>query len=495
MNHEKLSRPARLGAHLSGKQDDAVARLFTEKRIFVRLEPEFCELADARETFLFTVNQLLRFCPNISVSAKGDHSNLVEACDELASQIHGRGARVNPTESIGLDGFDAIVNIGTEVLDLSHSATVNSNGWIARLAAGQSTNRSLFWKPERSNPLGALAAACFGAGAAFMAILNKPSPAFTEISLFTHAVGAPGDVHPGPSLPESHLPLDAFLVGCGAVSNGWAYAISRLPVTGNLQAIDYQSIRLENLGPYVGATLGSLTTPKASLIKALLAPRINVTDRADRWEFFTIRLRKELMIPPLIIAGLDNVGTRHSVQRLWPETLIDMGAAALESQVIVKHRDCGGQCLLTALSVPPNELEWSESAARETGISADLIANDPTGAITESEIESAPLEKRTQLRAGLGSPRCGFINRSSLELEESNPNFQPAVPFVTAFSGIVGAAETMKRLMGAQFSHSVHFQRSFRSGNSRAIQMKCDQDCECQRIRATRKVFHSSFEC
>src|SRR5260370_42040081 len=134
MNHEKLSRPARLGAHLSGTHDEAVAQLFTEKRIFVRLEPEFCEIADARETFLFTVNQLLRFCPNISVSVNGDRTNLVEACDELASQIHGQGARVNRIASSGLNSFDSIMNIVIQRLDLPYPTTVNSTRLTALLA-------------------------------------------------------------------------------------------------------------------------------------------------------------------------------------------------------------------------------------------------------------------------------------------------------------------------------------------------------------------------
>jgi hypothetical protein len=43
-------------------------------------------------------------------------------------------------------------------------------------------------------------------------------------------------------------------------------------------------------------------------------------------------------------------------------------------------------------------------------------------------------------------PRCGYINRRTLELEGDDSDFAPAVPFVTAFSGVVGAAETMKWL-------------------------------------------------
>jgi hypothetical protein len=44
----------------------------------------------------------------------------------------------------------------------------------------------------------------------------------------------------------------------------------------------------------------------------------------------------------------------------------------------------------------------------------------------------------------------------------------------------VGAAETMKWLMGHRHPNSLHFQKSFESSRSRALEMKCDPACQCQ---------------
>jgi hypothetical protein len=185
-----------------------------------------------------------------------------------------------------------------------------------------------------------------------------------------------------------------------------------------------------------------------------------------------------IVVPPLIVSGLDHVGTRHSVQRLWPETLIDMGAGALTSQVIVKPRAVDALCLLRALDVPTGEIEWAERLALETGLHAERIRYQPVTEITDADISNADDVHRSQLEKFRGKLICGRITGQNLTMENANPDFAPAVPFVTAFSGVVGAAETLKVLMGV--SRGLHFQRHFQSQRSRVLQMDCDPGCECQ---------------
>jgi hypothetical protein len=482
MEREIFSRPARLGAVITGEREEAIVHLFTKKRILLRLEAASLDVPDARETFIYAVNQCLRFCSNISVRIEGGSDDLLQNCNSLAVRIHGLGASVGLAEDVKGRGFDAIVNVGTEILSDLSAVTINSSGWIARMTTADSVSRKLRWKPEPPNPLGALGAACLGVGAAFYAVLGRRLASSMEISLFNHEVASPGELAAGPPLPTSPLWLDGFLVGCGAVTNGWAYAVKRLPVVGRLQAIDRQSLRFENIWSYVAVGRESVLKPKAVVIKELLSPAIHVAERPDQWEFFKIWLDHGLDVPPLVIAGLDNVTTRHSVQRLWPETLIDMAADKLQSQVIVKHKRGDGLCLLRALSIPPGETDWAEGLAAVTGLDPSIIASQPTGRITQGDIDAAPLDKKAELQMALGTPRCGHINHQSLEMEGYDHDFAPAVPFVTAFSGVVGAAETVKCLMGRRYAHSMHFQKSFESSRSRALEMKCDPSCECQGI-------------
>src|SRR3989442_2382042 len=108
MGNENFSRPGRLGALLTGESEEAVRHLFTEKSILVRLETPFVTVADARDTFLFVVNQSLRFCSNVSVCVEGCSDELIRACNSLAAQIHGSGAKVESVEKVTTHAFDAI---------------------------------------------------------------------------------------------------------------------------------------------------------------------------------------------------------------------------------------------------------------------------------------------------------------------------------------------------------------------------------------------------
>jgi len=82
-------------------------------------------------------------------------------------------------------------------------------------------------------------------------------------------------------------------------------------------------------------------------------------------------------------------GTRHSVQRLWPETLVDMAAGGLTTQVIVKPSATDALCLLRALDIPPGELEWAERLALETGLSVQRIRSQPVTEITKGDVDAA----------------------------------------------------------------------------------------------------------
>lgn len=476
----QFSRPARLAAALIDQTEQQAAQLFTEKRILVCIDEEFASLPDARETFLFALNQVLRFCPNVALGLPVPSLGLVEDANELNREIHENATplrTLDPTQQ--LTAFHAILNIGSRVVPDLPWITVNSSGWVARAATALASCDRLPWTLASPNPCGALAAACLGAGLAFFTILGQQPVVATEISLLTHADGALGSLGSGPSLPDKALALDAFVIGCGAVTNGWAYTIKRLPIAGRIEAVDSQSLRIENIGPYVLAKRSLLATPKAAIIESYLAPAIKVTPRPEEWELFKIRIRCGLQVPALIVNGLDNVLTRHSVQRLWPNTLIDMAAGGLTSQIIVKDANTESICLLRALEVPPDELDWAERLAKQTGLRAERIRLDPTGEITNADIEAADPALRPRLAAG--TLICGRVTEQNLQMEGHDSNFAPAVPFVTSFSGVVGAAETMKYLMG--YSQPVHYQRNFISYKGRALQMKCDSQCECQAAR------------
>jgi molybdopterin/thiamine biosynthesis adenylyltransferase len=334
-----------------------------------------------------------------------------------------------------------------------------------------------------ANPIGALGAACLGAGQVFMALAGAPLHAEpVEVSLFDRSTGAPGATKDGPALPDKPMELDALLVGCGAVMNGFAYAVKRLPVKGHARAVDRQRLRSENLGPYVLATLALRNTPKANVIALALAPAIEVTPYAEDFDpLFTVRLqRNHFPLPTIVIAGLDNVTTRHTVQRLWPATLIDMAAGGTTSQLILKRSPEQGMCLLEALCVPPGELADVERLALESGLRTESIVAMDTP-VSEKDVRDAPPELREALAAAHRQKmlRCGFIRVRALDHEQETDDFAAATPFVVAYSGVLAAAELVKELMEISEPGAMRHQFSFVSCRGSTVSPAPRVDCEC----------------
>ncbi len=212
------------------------------------------------------------------------------------------------------------------------------------------------------------------------------------------------------------------------MTNGWAYAVRRLPIQGRLVAVDKQSLREENLGPYVLSTT-DLGRPKVELLKRSLEPLIHVTPRPEPLEFYRIRLERGLVrVPELVIAGLDDILARHSVQRLWPDILIDMAGGGTTTQLVVHHAGGAGICLLEALRPPAGTADFAERMAAATGLSAERIRSCPTDLVSEEDVEAAAPEHRGELETArrLGRPLCGRITDHNLYEEGYSDDFTPS---------------------------------------------------------------------
>jgi hypothetical protein len=475
------SRPLRLAAGLrQGIEEATLEARFEEGRVAVVLADPMADVDDPRMTFLALVNQILRFSPHVLLGT--DDRELLAAARALAVDIHGPNAELPAIGSGEARGADVVVDVGDRSTGDPSWITVNSSGWVARLLSGGDEGR-LPWSAGSSNALGALAAACLGAGEAFLVLsgVHRATRAW-EHSLLEGGTGVPGAFGPGPDLPATPIELDGLLVGCGGVANGWADAIRRLPVSGRLITVDRQALRIENLGPYVLARLMDLGRPKAELLKEALERRLDVVSHAEEFELFSLRLSFGLALPPLVVGGLDNVETRHSIQRLWPTALVDMAAGGTTAQVLGHMAGGGGQCLLGALTLPLEAERYEDRVSELTGLRPERILEGATTPVTAEDVAAAPPGMREKLDAARrrGQLLCGRITERNLTGEEATEDFAPAAPFVSALAGTIGAAETMKLLLGLNSISGLHSQYDFRGGKGRALQMRCSTSCECR---------------
>jgi hypothetical protein len=479
----EFSRPAALAARLAGTDISRIEHLFVTRRVLLRLEEQFAETPAARETLALLANEILRFCPNIIIDLPAAAQDFVGVLEQLTTSIYGDSKVAPASDRRGTP--DAIVNVGTEIRAMANWITVNADGWVSRCAAfsGGATG-ALPSAYEHPNPFGALGAASLGAGQAFQALIGGPvlaSPA--EISLYTLEQGTPGDLDTGPELPAGPAELDVLLAGCGGVANGWLYSIRRTSAAGRVEAVDHQRLRHENLGAYVCATRSRLGQLKVQVARRELEPHFTVVTRAERFRFFQARFAYgQSYIPELVISALDNATVRHQVQRLWAPITIDLAAEGLTSQLIIKRRDDNGMCLIEAHTDRAGaDAELAELAAA-TGLSVERL-RDFESQITEEDIVAASPDKRPGLEEARRRrrPICGRVGDLDLNEEEYTSDFTPAVPFVTAFAGVVGAAQTLKAKI--EPLSSLHFQFSFGSYRSRVLEIPSAEDCECAQTR------------
>ena len=477
----RVSRPARLATSLVGGTERTLGENLFAGTVLIGIEPDLELCPDARLTLRTLCNQVLRFCPNV-VFATNDRS-LYSECQAIAVALYGDRA-------VAIAAHDASARATVRVLvgrtdPGDGTIVVNSTGWVARLASGRhGRQRILPWDEVAPNALGAIAAACLGAAHVFFGLIGFAAPAPDhELSMWTGETGPLGALDPGPDLPAANLSLDALLIGCGAVGSGWATAIASLPIAGLLGAVDRQPLASENIGPYALAMPSAIGDWKVDIIGLALAPAIQTRPYPEELNLFVPRITMfgEVALPPVVICGLDDPQYRHMVQRLWPETLIDLATGGATAQVLVHRDHRGGQCLLTAHTVAPHAIAYAERIVSQTGLRPERIVNDFTTRITEADVANAPLKHRPALEVARESGQviCSTITQSNLDAAADDDKFAPAAPFVAGLAGAMGSSMTVQLLMGRDLVSGLHWQYSFVSGSARGLTMSCPPECEC----------------
>lgn len=475
-----LSRPLRLATQVTGDSPAEVGARLAATSVHVRLAPEYADTADATILLRSLVDQLSRFCGTVVVSAP---ASLVQACLDRDHELHDEPrVHAEPFRS-GRPRVEVVV--GHACGDVGRIATC-SDGWVGKLTSNSEHLTRAFIV---SNPVGAITAAALTAGEVFLRVvgIDRPPRAF-ELSAWTGDSGPLGTLQSGPILLTIPA-IDALVVGCGNVTNGWAVPTRALQVAGHLRAVDRQSLADENLGPYALACRDMIGEPKSALLARHLHPQITVARHDEELELFVPRItRWHLPLPPLVINGLDEVEPRHVVQRLWPQTLIDMAAGGTTSQVVVYRHGEPGQCLLGAFAAPEAGPSYERRVQALTGLRPERFLADYTSGITADDVANAPPEHRSRLQAAAdaGQLLCGFINRASLTAagDKGDDDFAPAAPFVSALTGARAAALTVAVLKGeSSVPGGLHWQYSFLSNRARTTVMRCPDTCECQQTR------------
>jgi len=464
------------------------------KRVVLTGDMEVLATENGRTCFLDCLRLLPRIAGRIEVRIPEGLDNLEGEVRALVTSLW----RIDVLE-VGRyqDGIekdvDAILSVGFCSRQDLPWVTVNSNGWIARVA---SQGEELPKDATRSNPVGALMAASMGVAEVFKLIYGVPAdvaPPVTkgEFSLYDFST-SPSD--PGPNLPEQVSLPDTLLVGAGAIGNGVALLLSQLNLTGRLHVIDKQDYGTENFGTCVLLDSDDwIGSSKAKCLASWLqaaGSALQVTDEQGFIGSVRSGLSVKSMKVDLVLNGLDEVPARHDAQLLWPSVLVDGGINAIGAGVVTHRLDHPeGACLRCTFSAPSTDEKAIQS--KVTGLSRASLESDLERPLTGTDIENAEESKRPWLRAKLaeGKTLCATITAAQSELDlgiEIEEGFRPSTPFVATASAALMIGEMLKALVypGAEFNQSFQLANLFLGPSSAVASLrKPDPACECVKHR------------
>lgn len=484
------SRPQKTAEQLGDLAEDR--HRFLRKKILLTGEPELLGLPNGRECFLNSIRLAVRICPNVAIYLPEERNDLKGEAEELADQIAFGNAVEFLKELTNFNQFDAVLSIGTKAHPELPWTTINSNGFVARVTSGDA---DILGPCDMSNPVAALAAACFGVGEVFKRLIRVKHERGEMLNGLNFSLRnyAESTSDFGPQIPEK-LEDDLLVVGAGAIGNGIVHLISRLPFTGKVTIVDREEYGAENLGTCLLLTPEEIGKSKAITLAAILK---EVGIRAEGFhgpfEQYASGLHQH---PPVVVNGLDNIDVRHEVQRtLWPNIVIDGAIGDFMCQVS-RHPWSDDVACLICLFQRPAGRPAEEVQSEATGLSKTRL-QDPNSLVKQSDVEAAPPEKQDALRSQVGRPVCSVVQQAmaqKISLEQQEQDFEPSVPFVACFSACMVMAEALAYLCGWETKLEPRFQFDFLLGPAFGLELPQgrNQHCVCgrrkniERLRAMR---------
>lgn len=446
--HEGIvySRPVATAAALGSDAEDR--HRFLGKRVLLTGDAPVLSTPNGRNCILASLAMVVRICRNVAVFVPPELSPLATECCQLAERIkHDQGIEfLNSMPN--LEGYDAVLSVGTEARPSQPWTVINSNGWLARVSSG-----STCLSPECSqeNPVGALAAASLGVAEVFKRLvrIREARGRYLDgltFSLYDYRVDTSD---PGPTLPVD-FQGDLLLVGAGAIGNGIVWVLSRLVLRGHVVIVDPQQFDWENLGTCIEIGPLDVGSPKAVVAEATLRRHgISAKGYGEDLARFGDRVGKDVFYPRVIINGLDNIEARHLAQNFWPDLIVDGAIGEFACQVSIHPWGRDVACLL-CLFTEDIVQSSDEVASRATGLPVHRV-HCAEEILTDDDVKVASAEKRAWLRGRLGRKICSVIEEAvaqDISVTKQREGFRPSAPFVACLSASMVVGELLKYWIG-----------------------------------------------
>jgi molybdopterin/thiamine biosynthesis adenylyltransferase len=430
-------------------------RVLKAKLIGVAFDAAAVKSPEGKVTLELAVNLLARLYPSIAiVSLDVASSAFVSSLSDLARQI-------NPEIDIkaGKRPSACLVVGRTAVESNWNPIYLGSKGWIARLSMQMPVGSG-----ASSNPLGAAAAACFGAANVFRKIFAKQLVRGEQDSEITLSLL---DQNPAAARPENPA-LDKValgelhLVGLGAIGNAATWALARIPhLTGTIHLVDHEPIELSNLQRYVLTTQEDVGKVKVELAATRLRRTgLVVNPYAKSWSEY-LCARDDWRLEAVAVA-LDTAKDRIAVQASLPRYILNSWTQTGDLGISRHGFEGGNACLACLYLADTRAKNEDQVIADALGLPADFrevrqrlqqgIATDRAFLERVATALGAPLDELSKfegqpLRTFYTHAVCGGALFQMTDGKKSGPALVP-MAFQSTLAGILLAAEIIAHAVG-----------------------------------------------
>jgi molybdopterin/thiamine biosynthesis adenylyltransferase len=489
----RASRHLPIAQAITGEEADKVIRKLCGQRVLLTGDPRRLRTATGHLMLRVAANLISRFCPAVDVCLVGSLANNAVDIRELILSID-RSAEIHLVPDAQPDDYAAVLSVGRPPQVADNLVAIDAAGWLA--VVSNSGTPSCVTDLDGGNPFGAMAAAALGAAEVFK-LLVKPRPeraAFfgdTTFSTFAYSVGSR---EPGPELRGRVILPPSLLAGVGGVGNAFLMALREVPgLQGELVVVDRELLGdPSNLNRYA-LTRDDDVRAKDPLAKTALATRLfagtSVSIRElhrDVREIASEIERGTIGRPEVILSALDNHPSRHELQDLGPDLLLEgaTGGTVLQVSRCDSRQDRACLRCLHPLEQCPTR-SYEERICELSGLPLAWIAaaaQDPSLPLSAEVVAEAPQHKRESLVAHIGKEACRVIAEIEGVFTLAK---DPSVSFVSMMSGVLMAAEYVKHLTRAESVLKTFFYADlmFRLDTSRLLAVKKRANCDCVRRR------------
>ncbi len=333
---------------LQGFQADVFTEKLKDLQVAIVFGEEAATSRDGRELLDLAVRLVARLYPNLSVVASSGG-------DQFGADLVSLAKTINPNIKVRRRGGCANValSVGTDAPSVdTQTIYAGCDGWTAQVGTEAPYGTSDF-----GNPFGAGFAACLGAANLFR-FLFLPDGA----PLLDRDAQYPTDASSFPDLESATLAEPMVLVGAGAIGNGAAWALSRVPLTGELHVVDPEAVELSNLQRYVLCTRTDEGTAKVDAMeRAFRKEGLRASLYLGEWGSF---LETHGYKWERVLVAVDSARDRRAVQGSLPRWIANAWTQTGDLGVST-HSFLGEDACLACLYLPTQEQKSEDQIVAE----------------------------------------------------------------------------------------------------------------------------------